>query len=61
MPVFTSYDQQLLESLNFQILSFQMLYLQGERHKMGLISDDEYKKILDETYATASLLIKKLN
>ena len=60
MPNFTSYDQQLLESLNFQILSFQMLYLQGERHKMGLISDDEYKKILDEMYVTAASLIKKL-
>ena len=61
MPMFTSYDQQLLESLNFQILSFQMLYLQGERRKMGLISDDEYKKILNETHATASSMIENLN
>lgn len=56
MPVFTSYDQQLLKALNFQILSFQMLYLQGERHKMGSITDEEYKNCLEEMYVTASSL-----
>ena len=60
MPMYKSNEQQLLESLALQILSFNMLYLQSERHKMGSITDEEYKNCLEEMYVTASSLLNAI-
>ena len=47
-PIFKTYDQQLLESIVTNIASFHVFYIQSERHRMGLMSDDEYKQLLEE-------------
>ena len=47
-PIFKTYDQQLLESIVTNIASFHVFYIQSERHRMGLMSDNEYKQLLEE-------------
>ena len=47
-PIFKTYDQQLLESIVTNIASFHVFYIQSERHRMGLMSHDEYKQLLEE-------------
>lgn len=56
-----TYDQNLLESIQMELLALHSFLIESELHKMGLVDDESHKNMLNDLHTQLTSFLQRID